>query len=73
MTAIDLQANLATGLRASAAATAVRVENGAVVCSACGCRLAETAASRYTHYLGLPGRDARGCRVDCVDMEHRLA
>ncbi len=73
MTAIDLQANLATGLRAPAArATAIRVETGPVVCASCGCRLTETSASTYTHYIGLPGRDARGCTVACVDLEHRL-
>ncbi len=73
MTAIDLQANLATGLRPQATATAIRVETGPVVCATCGCRLTETSPAAWTHYVGLPGRDARGCSVECVDREHRLA
>ncbi len=74
MTAIDLQANLATGLRApTARATAVRVEHTVVVCAACGCRLAETGDGIYTHYVGMPGHDARGCKVECVDTAHRIA
>jgi hypothetical protein len=52
---------------------------GPVVCRSCGCRL-EAPASRmepsadgaqaWRHYEGMPGRDARGCRVPCVDLAH---
>jgi hypothetical protein len=52
--------------------------DGPVVCDSCGCRLeppgriSETAepAGEWRHFEGLPGRDARGCRVDCVDLAH---
>lgn len=51
---------------------------GPIVCGACGCRLeAPTAAfdserdsTAWRHFEGLPGRDARGCRVACVDLAH---
>ena len=55
-------------------------ESSVLTCSSCGCRL--TARERsfgvgpdaaWRHYSGLPGRDARGCLVDCVDEPHRMA
>ena len=62
-------------------ALAEREPDGAVLtCSACGCRL--TARERsfgigpdaaWRHFPGDPDRDARGCRVACVDEPHRMA
>ena len=46
---------------------------GPVTCAACGCRLqASTGAQdgEYKHFGGFDGRDARGCRVDCVTLVH---
>jgi hypothetical protein len=48
---------------------------GPVVCGTCGCRLepseaAGDPAGAWRHFEGLPGRDARGCRVVCVDLVH---
>lgn len=54
--------------------------DGPVVCRTCGCRLegparwldADTeAVGAWRHFsAGHAGRDARGCRVDCVDLDH---
>ena len=53
--------------------------DGPVVCGACGCRLEaplnaagadSSSADAWRHFEGLPGRDARGCRVACVDLAH---
>ncbi len=44
-----------------------------VTCAACGCRLeAATGAhdGEYHHFQPFDGRDARGCRVDCVGLVH---
>jgi hypothetical protein len=44
-----------------------------VTCAACGCRLeAATGAldGEYYHFRPFDGRDARGCRVDCVGLVH---
>jgi hypothetical protein len=74
MTSIDLGISLVTHLRASASgASATRLPGGAVVCDACGCRLTDADGLAYRHYSGAPGRDARGCRVACVDQEHRVS
>ena len=46
---------------------------GPVTCAACGCRLQPDDAAapvRWFHFSPLGGRDARGCRVACVDLEH---
>lgn len=50
---------------------------GPVTCALCGCRLTSDAAegelatpSVWTHFSPLGGRDARGCRVACVDLPH---
>jgi len=46
---------------------------GPITCFACGCRLTtdETSAPGvWTHFAPLGGRDARGCRVACVDLPH---
>ena len=40
-----------------------------VTCAACGCRLA-VSGDAFVHFNPLGGRDARGCRVDCVDALH---
>jgi hypothetical protein len=51
----------------------VALAGGPVTCVACGCRLtaADPAApSVWTHFSPLGGRDARGCRVACVDLAH---
>lgn len=56
---------------------AVRDGHGApVTCSACGCRLKAGRADNdiaWFHFNPLGGRDARGCKVDCVDAPHDVA
>jgi hypothetical protein len=56
---------------------AVRDGHGApVTCAACGCRLRAGMADNdiaWFHFNPLGGRDARGCRVDCVDSPHDVA
>ena len=42
----------------------------AVTCEVCGCRLDESAPGEWFHFGRLGGRDARGCRVACVDAPH---
>ncbi len=45
----------------------------AVTCAACGCRLGahEPARdARWRHFGVFGGRDAIGCRVDCVEALH---
>jgi len=51
----------------------------AVTCYVCGCRLEaedETTAGGgpdaggWFHFGRIGGRDARGCRVECVDLPH---
>jgi hypothetical protein len=32
----------------------------------------EDPAGSWRHFEGLPGRDARGCRVVCVDLDHGM-
>jgi hypothetical protein len=53
---------------------AVRDGQGApVTCAACGCRLEHVSASdpsTWFHFGRFAGRDARGCRVHCVDAAH---
>jgi hypothetical protein len=53
---------------------AVRDGHGApVTCATCGCRLRSDIADNdiaWFHFNPLGGRDARGCRVDCVDDAH---
>jgi hypothetical protein len=52
---------------------AVRDGQGApVTCAACGCRLESLGKSSdsWAHFGRLGGRDARGCRVPCVDADH---
>lgn len=56
---------------------AVRDGHGApVTCSSCGCRLRAGTADNdiaWFHFNPLGGRDARGCRVECVDAPHDVA
>jgi transcription initiation factor TFIIIB Brf1 subunit/transcription initiation factor TFIIB len=56
---------------------AVRDGHGApVTCAACGCRLRSAIADNdiaWFHFDPMGGRDARGCRVDCVDQAHDVA
>ncbi len=74
MTSIDVAISLVTHLRPSAtSASATRLPGGAVVCDACGCRLSDADGRAYRHFAGAPGRDARGCRVACIDQEHRVS
>jgi hypothetical protein len=55
----------------TAAHRSVRDGQGApVVCAACGCRLETFGDGRFLHYGRLGGRDARGCRIDCAEIEH---
>jgi hypothetical protein len=44
-----------------------------VTCDACGCRLEAVGrpdAAAWFHFGRGAGRDARGCRVTCVDAAH---
>lgn len=44
-----------------------------VTCAECGCRLeavGHPGAEAWFHFNPLAGRDARGCRVGCVDAAH---
>ncbi len=46
---------------------------GPVTCAACGCRLQLAGAAdgdAYVHFGAIGGRDARGCRVACVELAH---
>ena len=46
---------------------------GPVTCSTCGCRLDDGGDGTYVHFGRLGGRDARGCRVACVELAHDLS
>jgi hypothetical protein len=52
----------------------VRDGQGApVTCALCGCRLEYASTSEpstWFHFGRFAGRDARGCRVSCVEMAH---
>jgi hypothetical protein len=44
-----------------------------VTCEACGCRLESDGSADGTawfHFGRMGGRDARGCRVGCVEAAH---
>jgi hypothetical protein len=44
-----------------------------VTCEACGCRLESVDTGETTawfHYGRMAGRDARGCRVGCIEAAH---
>jgi hypothetical protein len=51
---------------------------GPVVCRTCGCRLEPVGAwpgeaesgSTFRHFGGVSGRDARGCLIDCAELDH---
>jgi hypothetical protein len=46
---------------------------GPVTCATCGCRLEQVGPDRaaaYFHFSPLGGRDARGCRIECVELPH---
>jgi hypothetical protein len=48
-------------------------QSAPVTCAACGCRLEHVTASEpatWFHFGRFAGRDARGCRVACVDLAH---
>ncbi len=45
-------------------------QHGPVVCASCGCRLEAVDEGSYVHFGRFAGRDARGCRVACVDVTH---
>jgi hypothetical protein len=51
---------------------ALDTRGGPITCSACGCRLERAADGEevWFHFAPLGGRDARGCRVACVDAPH---
>jgi len=47
-----------------------------VTCDACGCRLEAVGLpgqEGWFHFGRMGGRDARGCRVACVELEHDAA
>ena len=53
--------------------TVTKVAGGPVTCVACGCRLTsdgELVTGVWHHFSPLGGRDARGCRVACVELPH---
>jgi hypothetical protein len=60
-------------------AIAVQVQHGsAILCGRCGCRLAPFGrepgpGGAWYHVRGAPGRDARGCSVDCLRLPHQFA
>lgn len=44
-----------------------------VTCKICGCRLTpdpDDPEHVWRHFHPFQGRDARGCRVDCVNLPH---
>jgi len=43
---------------------------GPVVCASCGCRLEHIEDYQFVHFGRFAGRDARGCRVACVELAH---
>jgi hypothetical protein len=43
---------------------------GPVTCAACGCRLEAAGDDTWVHFGRLDERDARGCRVECIDRDH---
>ena len=45
-------------------------QRGPVTCAACGCRLEKTTSDGWFHFGRFGGRDARGCRVSCAELEH---
>ncbi len=50
-----------------------RNAQGPVTCAACGCRLTHDESrgeAVWVHFHPFGGRDARGCRVACVDLPH---
>ncbi len=48
------------------------VRGGPVTCASCGCRLegSDDGLEVWRHFGAMGGRDARGCRVDCVGKPH---
>ena len=48
------------------------VRDGPVTCASCGCRLqaSDDGQRVWYHFAPMGGRDARGCRVECVDQAH---
>jgi hypothetical protein len=45
----------------------------AVTCEACGCRLESVGrpdAAAWFHFGRGAGRDARGCRIECLEAAH---
>ncbi len=49
----------------------VDLASGPVTCATCGCRLKVDAFEEtWRHFPGSTGRDARGCRVECVGLAH---
>jgi hypothetical protein len=45
--------------------------SGPITCATCGCRLKVDAFEEtWRHFEGTTGRDARGCRVECVTLAH---
>ena len=59
-----------------------RDESLVLTCASCGCRLTARESLRdggllgpdaaWRHFWGMPGYDARGCRVECLDLPHRI-
>ena len=59
-----------------------REDSFVLTCAACGCRLTARESlddgasmgpdAAWRHFWGMPGYDARGCRVACIDLPHRI-
>lgn len=59
-----------------------RDDSMVLTCAGCGCRLTARESlddgglmgpdAAWRHYWGMPGYDARGCRVACLDVPHRI-
>ncbi len=81
MTLLDLDRSSVSSPNSGPVTYAVRDGRMApVVCQGCGCRLEAPppwfdddgdGAGGWRHFPGENGRDARGCRVDCIDRNHR--
>lgn len=60
-----------------------REDSSVLTCAVCGCRLTPRTSladggeqgldSAWRHFAGMSGKDARGCRVACMDEPHRMA
>jgi hypothetical protein len=45
-------------------------QDAPVTCATCGCRLEHASEGTWFHFGRFAGRDARGCRVRCIEAAH---